>query len=201
MQSFAEECCKWAREGLTHLKQEGMNKKRQQKSTTAERKFCTYTEEDIKHAPDIKSIGPQLSRDKPAGRTSPEQVAHDKMVAGTLGHNNFRADPELQKEGRPRVIAVCRIACLCAGCKWHMQLPLHGSRPPPGFSGPSLPGRYDPHNDCELAPVFGRLNDWKLCTLEPGSEAAAAEMEEDDDVQLQVWRGGGGGRAGWGEIV
>ena len=92
-----------------------MNAKRQQKSTTAERKFCTYTEDDIWAAPEMKSIGPQLTRDKPAGRTSPEQIAHDKMVAGTLGHHNYRADPELQKEGRPtsRVIAVRRIPCLC----------------------------------------------------------------------------------------
>ena len=98
MHSFAEECCKWAREGLTHLKKEGMNAKRQQKSTTAERKFCTYTEADIWAAPEIVSIGPQLSRDKPAGRKLPEQVAQDKLTAGTLGHNNYRADPELQKE-------------------------------------------------------------------------------------------------------
>ena len=90
--SFAEECAKWAREGLTHLKPEAMNAKRQQKSKTAERKFCTYTEDDIKAAPEIKSIGPQLTQDKPAGRKAPEQVAHDKL--GEARHSHYHSAPE-----------------------------------------------------------------------------------------------------------
>lgn len=44
--------------------------------------------------------------------------------------------------------------------------------------------RYKPHDDCENADVFGRWNDWKLVTLLPGSEDAAAEMEEDDALHL-----------------
>ena len=173
MNSFASSMEQvFEREGFTAVKTEGMNAKRLQKSNTAARYMRTYTKDDICDPPEIKSMTDALSRDAPRDRTHHDQVEHDKMVKATLAHNNYRADPELQKHGQPHVIAVRRIACLCAGCRAHLNLPVSD--------------RYKPHDDCEYADIFGRWNDWKLVTLHPGSEDAAAEMEEDDALHLQV---------------
>ena len=167
--SFAETMAAIARAGMTHLKEVGMNAKRKLKSLTAARYFKTYTEADIGEPPNIASMTKALSLDAPKGRTSTAHVAHDKMVKATLGHNNYRADPELQ--GATKVIAVRRLACRCAGCERHLQLPVGQ--------------RYAPHDDCEYAAIFERLNDWKLVKLLPGDDDAAEEMEEDDDLHLQ----------------
>ena len=64
----------------------------------------------------------------------------DSRMKATLAHNNYRADPELQREGQNKVIAARRLACACAGCRAHLQLP--------------IANRYKPHDDCAWAAIF-----------------------------------------------
>ena len=111
-----------------------------------------------------------LARDAPRNRESAAQVAHDRMVKATLAHNNYRADPELQTDTQ-KVIMARRIACCCKGCRAHLEMP--------------IADRYKAHDDCELAAVFGRWNDWKRVVLKPANEDAAVRMEDDEHMQLQ----------------
>ena len=80
-----------------------MNSKRTGLSTLIARVFKTYSEKDISNPPEIDAMTAALARDAPAGA--------DSRMKATLAHNNYRADPELQKEGSLKVIAVRRIAC------------------------------------------------------------------------------------------
>jgi hypothetical protein len=96
----------------------------------------------------------------------------DSRMKATLAHNNYRADPELQKEGANKVIMVRRLACACSGCRAHLALP--------------VAQRYLPHKDCAWYGNFEALNDWKRVELKPSGEAGEAQQEEDDDMQLQV---------------
>ena len=104
--SFATAMTKRAREGFAELKPAGMNSKRRERSNTSMRVFKTYTEADIRDAPAMHAMTDQLARDMPADA--------DPHVKATLGHNNFRADPELQRDGKC-IIAVRRLACACDG--------------------------------------------------------------------------------------
>lgn len=104
-----------------------------------------------------------LSRDAPADA--------DARVKATLGHNNYRADPELQRDGR-YTIAVRRLACACDGCRKALERP--------------IATRYSPHDDCARAASFGRLNDWKLVELKAKTAESAELVEEDAELQLQV---------------
>jgi hypothetical protein len=170
--SMAEVLTEHARKGLTDLKPAAMNAKRRANSNTVERKFLTYTEADIRHAPEIVPMTSQLDRDAPAD-------AHS-LTKATMAHNNYRADPELQRAGAHPVIAVRRLACACDGCRRALK------RPVATGSDPYATGtRYAPHDDCARAAMMGRRNDWKLVSLKPSGEAAAVRMEEDNDLQVQ----------------
>ena len=171
-ESFATAMCKVAEAGLTAVKTEAMNRKRSAKRSTAQRNFRLYTAADIGQPPEINAMTDVLARDAPRDRKLAAQVEHDKMVKATLAHNNYRADPELQLHGKPRVVMVRRIACGCPGCKRHLAMP--------------VAERYKPHDDCERAAMFSRMNDWKRVELKPASEAAAARMQDDDELQLQA---------------
>ena len=110
------------------------------------RVFKTYTEADIRDAPAMHAMTDQLARDMPADA--------DPRVKGTLGHNNFRADPELQRDGKC-IIAVRRLACACDGCRAAFKRP--------------IATRYSPHDNCVRAESFERRNDWKLVELKPAN--------------------------------
>ena len=160
--SMADALTAHAAKGLADLKPASMNSKRREKSNTIAREFRTYSGDDIRDAPEIVPMTVQLSKDAPADA--------DSLTKATLAHNNYRADPELQTGVHP-VIAVRRIACGCDGCKRALRRP--------------ITERYSPHDDCERFGMMGRLNDWKLVTLKPAGEEAAARMEEDDDLEIQ----------------
>ena len=94
------------------------------------------------------------------------------MMKATLAHNNYRADPDLQK-GRDRVIAVRRIACACQGCRTALRRPVEQ--------------RYNPHDNCARFAIFGRTNDWKLVTLQHGTtDEDERIVDENHDLQIQV---------------
>jgi hypothetical protein len=152
-----------SRSGLTELKPQGMNAKRARMSNLVARLFRTYTEKDIVTPPEMHSMTAALSAGVPASM--------DARKKATLAHNNYRADPELQKAGQSRVIMVRRLACACAGCRARLALP--------------IAQRYLPHDDCAWAGIFERLNDWKRVVLTPAGEEGAAQEQEDDDLQLQ----------------
>jgi hypothetical protein len=161
--SFADKMCEVARRGLAELKPQQMNSKRARLSNLLQRVFKTYTEADICTPPEMAAMTAALSTGVPASM--------DSRMKATLAHNNYRADPELQREGQNKVIAARRLACACAGCRAHLQLP--------------IANRYKPHDDCAWAAIFERLNDWKLVELKPIGEEGAAQQEEDDAMQLQ----------------
>ena len=161
--SFADKMCEVARQGLSELKPQQMNSKRARLSNLLQRVFKTYTEADICTPPEMAAMTAALSTGVPASM--------DSRMKATLAHNNYRADPELQREGQNKVIAARRLACACAGCRAHLQLP--------------IANRYEPHDDCAWAAIFERLNDWKLVELKPVGEEGAAQQEEDDAMQLQ----------------
>ena len=163
MASFAEKMCEVARAGITELKPQAMNAKRARMSNLVARFFKTYVEADIRPVPEIKAMTDALSSGVPASM--------DSRTKATLAHNNYRADPELQKEGQNKVIMVRRLACACAGCRARLALP--------------IAQRYAPHDDCAWAGIFERLNDWKHVELCPAGKEGAAQQEEDDDFQLQ----------------
>ena len=166
--SFAEACVRVARETMEELKPQAMNSKRRSRSNLVQRIFETYTEADISDPPEIEPIGPALMKDTPVGMDPNMR----KMCMGVLGHYNYRADPELQKPGRNRVIAVRRLACACDACKAQLMKP--------------ITQRYKAYDTCAYHGVFERWNDWKTIELKPTTEDAAREMEEDEDLQLQA---------------
>ena len=160
--SFSTAMVKRARDGFGELKPAGMNSKRREKSNTSKRVFKTYTETDIRDAPAMQSMTDELARDA--------QKDADPRVKATLGHNNFRADPELQRDGKC-VIAVRRLACACKGCRAALKRP--------------IATRYSPHDTCARFESFGRLNDWKLVELKPANAESAELIEEDGELALQ----------------
>eukprot|EP00966_Prymnesium_polylepis_P337185 7391931-Prymnesium_polylepis.2 len=160
--SFAGAMTKRAREGFAELKPASMNSKRRERSNTSKRVFKTYTEADIRDAPAMHAMTDQLARDMPADA--------DARVKATLGHNNFRADPELQRDGKC-VIAVRRLACACNGCRTALKRP--------------ITTRYSPHDNCVRAESFERRNDWKLVELKPANGDSAELVEEDGELALQ----------------
>ena len=161
--SFTDAMAKRAREGFGELKPAAMNLKRRNASATVSREFRTYTEKEIRDAPEMNPMTDALARDAPANA--------DPRVKATLGHNNYRADPELQRDGR-FTIAVRRLACGCDGCRKALERP--------------IATRYDPHDNCARATSFGRLNDWKLVVLTTKTAESAELVEEDAELQLQV---------------
>ena len=161
--NFANDMCAIARAGLAELKPQAMNAKRAERSNLVKREFKTYEEKDITNPPEVKPMTAALAAD------APEHA--DPRTKATLAHNNYRADPELQKEGERRVIMVRRLACACDGCRAHLALP--------------IAQRYAPHDDCEHFASLGRRNDWKRVVLQPAGDEANERMEEDDAMQLQ----------------
>lgn len=161
--SFADACAKRAREGFGDLKPAGMNSKRREKSNTAKRHVRTYGEDDIRDAPAMKEMTAALAADAEEGE--------DSRIKATLGHNNFRADPDLQKDGK-YIIAARRLGCLCDGCRRALARP--------------IATRYKPHDDCVHAAAFGRDNDWKLCELVSKDGASEELIEEDAQLQLEA---------------
>eukprot|EP00966_Prymnesium_polylepis_P020014 461072-Prymnesium_polylepis.1 len=108
------------------------------------------------------------------------------MTKATMAHNNYRADPELQT-GEHCVIAVRRIACACDGCKAALRRP--------------IATRYTPYDTCERSGMMGRLNDWKLVTIKPAGAEAAAQMEEDEELEIQDRTDGMAAGAGQGDML
>lgn len=161
--SFTTAMAKRAREGFGELKPAAMNSKRREASNTVKREIKTYEEKHIRDAPEIDPMTDDLAKDAPAGA--------DSRVKATLGHNNSRADPELQRDGH-YTIAVRRLACACDGCRQALERP--------------IATRYDAHNDCVRFTSFGRLNDWKLVALRAKAGESAALVEEDAELLLQV---------------
>ena len=163
MADVAEVLCTHAAAGLADLKPAAMNRKRRAASNLLGRQFRTYTEAQIRDAPDINAMTEALSKDAPGNA--------DSRTKATLAHNNYRADPELIKQHKGMVIAVRRIACACAGCKAALARP--------------VATRYTPYDTCERFACFGRLNDWKLVHLQPSNETSAEIVAEDEDLQIQ----------------
>jgi hypothetical protein len=97
------------------------------------------------------------------------------MMKATMAHNNYRADPDLQKSAE-RVIAVRRIACACEGCRAALRRPAGQ--------------RYAKHDDCARFAIFGRTNDWKLVTLQLGkSDEDERIAGENHELQIQARAG------------
>jgi len=63
------------------LKPAAMNGKRRANSNTVERKFLTYTEADIRHAPEIVPMTSQLDRDAPGHRRAPPRLRVRRLPA------------------------------------------------------------------------------------------------------------------------
>ena len=86
---------------------------------------------------------------------------------------NIQADPRL---GVGKV-AVRRIPCGCMGCYNRLSLPWDNQL------SPDKQERYAEHDDCEFHSVFGRMNDWRIITLE-SSNVDEEEIEEANKIIL-----------------
>jgi len=83
-----------------------------------------------------------------------------EMTEEEINGHNVVGDPDLG----PMKVAVRRVACACKGCSdrlerpWVMDVNLHPSDQP----------RYKGHcTECDLWPIFGGLNDWRIVSLVP----------------------------------